>query len=111
MLSLEEKIKLVIEAAKAATEMESRGKIMVDNQPRIQIVLCEYKDMYLSVFPDGKIGEAGNWTGMGSSIEEAVDGNLCCLRYEIEDRMRMLTEMAEKLKVAYPFKQDKEVIV
>ncbi len=114
--SIEEKFDTLMQACALATEMESRGRLMREHQPKIEIVfllednsidLCatkQYKQIDIRlVFPDGKVGEAVNWNGMGSTIDEALNGSLWCLRFELEERMKKMEEMLQKLKEVAPF--------
>jgi hypothetical protein len=104
MKTTEEKILLIISAAKTCIERE--------HKPDIQIIIREYspkndeKTIYTtdirSVFPDGKICNAGDRLGMAFSIDEALDGSIVCLQDEIENRIRALNDIVDKLKETVP---------
>ncbi len=103
MATTQEKFSLILRACKIATEIESRGGIMHDHQPEIQLVVSSSEDGVTQtsiqlVFPGGKTACAGNWDGMGKSLDESFDTNILCLFYELRERQARIARMLDELK-------------
>lgn len=99
-----------------ATEIESRGRVLTDFQPKIEIVLGDdassgFKSVEIRlVFSEDKVAHPGNWSGLGRTYEEALAGCILCLHYELEDRMVRMEKVKQKLlevcKVKFPCNND-----
>ena len=108
----DKKIDLIFRACKIVTEMESRGSLLREVQPKARIVIHQDDDDdYVSTdivldFKNNKTIDACNWGGYGRSLNEALTSNLWCLRFEIKERMNKLNAIMAELKDAAPLEDD-----
>lgn len=113
MATIQEKLELIVEACKAATQMESRGGLMHKYEPEVslEVSIDGAFDFQTGIHlrfnrAEDKQEWAGNWGGGGDSLEESLNSNLLCLSFELEERIKRLNVVLDKLKPlvaeAYP---------
>jgi hypothetical protein len=105
-MNSEDKIDLILAAVKAATTMEGRGNICEEYEP--QEVNIVYNKNGLIPGPETRIELmfrngtfiAGNWGGHGKTFDECLEGNMLCMKYELEDQIRVMTGVLQHLNSA-----------
>ena len=111
-MTIDEKIDLILQTVRDLTQMETRGNLLAQEHEPKEIKIVYSKDDDFShteiqlVFPDGSIGEPGNWSGIGDGIEDSLRCNLICLRYELNERIEKLKKSLELVKLAAPIEGD-----
>ena len=113
----DKKLNLILRAIDVVTEQESRGSLLKNFKPKVEIVISREDDEdYMQTdirleYDQGmkeNIGHASNWGGMGRTLDEALTSNLWCLRYEIEDRMAKFNALLPELKELAPIERDEK---